>query len=331
MAHHRLSKTERTWRARLHEHTRLMLDGEALMERCPVWAARYLVAITVLECESARRRMLEAHHRSRQVEFYNAGLAFVLFYKVLLRIAHSLGHSGASPQESLLPVVDEGGQLDEEHARSMLRAGFEQMQQAPEAWTTFQQLLLTDQAVSSQDKNEAVAAVKGLVSAKISNAHVAELQDALRREGNNLDEFLGAAALEALSNRRPGEGLDAVRSKAVNALRREFHAKEGAELVEGATRDTDDEYELAAFVEREHRMQAIMAGLKQMAVEAGLSVNQREVILMASEGSSPEQIAQRTGRKRNQIYQEKHQALKKIRRHPDYPAIRGAWQSLRAV
>ncbi|CAA9305852.1 MAG: hypothetical protein AVDCRST_MAG93-4909, partial [uncultured Chloroflexia bacterium] len=313
----------RTWRARLHEHARLMRDGETLIERCPVWATRYLVTITALECEFARRRMLSAHLRDRRPEVYREGLAFILFYKVLLSIARSLGHSGVCPQKSLLPVVDEGGQLDEESARGMLRAGFEQMQQAPEGWTTLQHLLLTDQGVSSRDRNEAVAALEGLVRGKISNARIGSLSSVLKREGHHLAGVLGGAAFEALMNRRPGEGLDAVRSQAVNALRREFYNRKSAALVEGSTRAAGAEHELAAFAEQEHRTQA-MARLKRMAVEAGLSPNQREVFLMVSEGLSEAEIAQRTERKPNQVYQEKHQALKKIRRHPDLPALRSA-------
>ncbi len=61
-----------------------MRDGEALIERCPVWAARYLVTITVLECEYARRRMLEAHRGGRRVELYNEGLSCIFFKTFLL-------------------------------------------------------------------------------------------------------------------------------------------------------------------------------------------------------------------------------------------------------
>lgn len=114
-------------------------------------------------------------------------------------------------------MVDEGGQLDEESARGMLRAGFEQMQQAPEGWTTLQPLLLTDQSVSSRDRNRAVAALKGLVRGKIRNAQIGSLRAMLKREGHDLTDVLGAAAFEALMNRRPSEGLAAERSEGQTA------------------------------------------------------------------------------------------------------------------
>ena len=101
-------------RDRLREQERaLRKDGAALIKRHPVWAARSLVVETALAYEHARQGMAKALVRGRRVDLYVEGLSCILFYKVLSRIARSIGRSGASPQESLLGVVDEGCDLDE--------------------------------------------------------------------------------------------------------------------------------------------------------------------------------------------------------------------------
>src|SRR5918997_2548560 len=114
------------------------------------------------------------------------------WYNVAVCMALAVGQSGVRPWESLLPVVDEGGPLDEEGAQRMLRAGFEQMGQAPEGWATHKRLILLDPSASGRDKDEALAALTGLVDAVFSLYVMVKLRDALEREGVRRDseEFL---------------------------------------------------------------------------------------------------------------------------------------------
>jgi hypothetical protein len=280
-----------------------------------------LVVETVLECEYARRRITKALVCGDRVNVYVDGLTFFLFYKVLSRIARSIGHSGAPPQESLLGVVDEGGDLDDERARRMLRAGHDELlRNGREAWTMAHRLTYNDPDVSTREKERALAALTGLVDGMFSLKRAKNLRIALEREGvrGGSDEFvqlLANAVFEALHDAPSDQGLERLRSKVSSLLRNpretgqaEFEASQYA-TEPGNTDAWPTEGEMGSFAAREERMRLFHAENDKIA-RAGLSKQERQVFLMART-LTPKQIAGRLGRSPDQVGVELFRARKK--------------------
>ena len=316
-------------RDRLREQERLLREGGAtLIEHRPLWAARSLVVETALECEYARRRMAEAIARGDRVNLYVHGLTLLLFYKVLSRIARSVGHSGALPQESLLGVVDEGGALDDERARRMLRAGHDELlRSGREAWTMARRLTHNDPDVSTEEKERALAALTGLVDGVFSLTWAKNLRIALEREGvrGGSDEFaqlLASTVFEALHDAPSDQGLEGLRSK-VSSLLRNARETRRAEF-EASHYVTDPgnidprpaEGEMGSFAAREERMRLFHADNDRIA-RAGLSKQERQIFLMART-MTRKQIADRLERSPGQVGVELFRARKK------YAAVGGA-------
>jgi DNA-binding CsgD family transcriptional regulator len=309
-------------RDRLREQECLLRKGGAtLIERHPVWAARSLVVETALAYGLARREMAKARIRGRRVDLYVEGLSCILFYKVLSRIARSVGHSGISPQESLLGVVDEGCDLDDERARRMLRAGHDELLRGGrEVWTMAYRLTHNDPDVPTGEKERALAALTGLVDGVFSLTRAKNLRIALEREGvrGGSDEFvqlLANTVFEALHDAPPDQGLEGLRSKVSSLLRNpretrqaEFEASQYA-TEPGNTDAQPAEGEMGSFAAREERLRRFHAENDRIA-RAGLSKQERQVFLMART-LTPKQIADRLERSPGQVGVELFRARKK--------------------
>jgi DNA-binding CsgD family transcriptional regulator len=308
-------------RDRLREQERLLRKGGAtLIERHPVWAARSLVVETALAYGLARREMAKARIRGRRVDLYVEGLSCILFYKVLSRIARSVGHSGISPQEFLLGVVDEGCDLDDERARRMLRAGHDELLRGREVWAMAHRLTHNDPDVPTREKERALAALTGLVDGVFSLARAKNLRIALEREGvrGGSDEFvqlLANTVFEALHDAPPDQGLEGLRSKVSSLLRNpretrqaEFEASQYA-TEPGNTDAQPAEGEMGSFAAREERLRLFHAENDRIA-RAGLSKQERRVFLMART-LTLKQIADRLERSPGQVRVELSRARKK--------------------
>ena len=317
-------------RDRLREQERLLREGGAtLIEHRPLWAARSLVVETALECEYGRRRMAEAVVRGDRVNLYVHGLTFFLFYRVLSRIARSIGHSGISPQESLLGVVDEGGDLDDERARRMLRAGHDELlRSGREAWAMARRLTYNDPDVSTREKERALAALTGLVDGVFSLTWAKNLRIALEREGvrGGSDEFaqlLASTVFEALHDAPSDQGLEGLRSKVSSLLRNaretrqaKFEASQYAAEPGNIDARPAEEGKMGSFAAREERTRLFHADNDRIARD-GLSKQERQVFVMART-MTRKQIADRLERSPGQVGVELFRARKK------YAAVRGA-------
>jgi hypothetical protein len=311
-------------RDRLREQERLLRKGDAALKKGhldPVHAARSLVVETALAYGHARREMAKARIRGRRVDLYVEGLSCILFYKVLSRIARSVGHSGISPQEFLLGVVDEGCDLDDKRARRMLRAGHaELLRSGRRAWTMAYRLTHNDPDVSTREKERALAALTGLVDGVFSLTKTQSLRIALEREGvrGGSDEFvrlLAGTVFEALHDAPSDQGLEGLRSNVSSLLRNpretrqaEFEASQYA-TEPGNTDARPAEAEMGSFAAREERMRLFHAENDKIA-RAGLSKQERQVFLMARTLTG-KQIADRLERSPGQVGVELFRARKK--------------------
>lgn len=303
----------------LHRLNRLLSrGGNALIDQQPVAGAKLMVAVLVAEFEEARRGALRAHRNGRVADLYAEFITCLLLRNVLNRVAHAYGQAGRAPWEALLPVA-EASWADEQRAREMLRVGFEGLRQAPEAWTALYRVILEEPGMPSGERDRAAAALIGLVDARHGSSEATDLHIAMKRgEGEDFLDWVTLEVMEAVHQWQQGVGLDALRSNAINAMRRrferrqhEFETRRWAEGGEQNPEDRPEETELAAFAERERRMQLYGSENRKMA-EAKLSPNQRQVLVMRRTLKDKE-ISERTGRSPEQIRKELHEARKKRR------------------
>jgi hypothetical protein len=92
--------------------------------------------------------------------------------------------------------------LDEERARAMAKAAFKQMRLAHEGTLALVQLFFNDSRVPHRRRDDTAAVLAGLVRAKTHGAFTQDLEIALKREGHNVLDVLGAAALQVLVEHR---------------------------------------------------------------------------------------------------------------------------------
>jgi DNA-binding CsgD family transcriptional regulator len=149
------------------------------------------------------------------------------------------------------------------------------------------------------------AAVTGSFASRISLRKNKRLRDALGRERFDLLEQLPAEALAAWDERKPGDDLDALASRAANRLARALSPIRAPKRVD----NTEDD--LAEF----ERLETLRQQLRQLdALEhrAGLSLREAQVYRRLRQGMQPEAIAADLGITRNNVDQVKRNALKKL-------------------
>lgn len=316
-------------RSQLHEQERLLRGAdERLSEHHPVAALRSLVLNVEQQCYFAFCRMLLAQLHGRKADVYYEGLTYLIFHRVLVRIVQSWEHPAGDSCELPPQAVEGDAQLDEEGARRMLRAGHNELLRAREAWTTAYRLVREDPDVSVQEREQALAALTGLVDGVFSLTWFRDLKIALENEGvrRGSEEFvylLSGTLIEALDSAPSPRGLKGIRSKVSGLLRNPRvteQAKFKANLdAMGPTEINEKrlERELAGFAKsedagrakREDRMNLYQRENRKIA-RASLSANEYQVFLMART-MSPKKIAEKLGRSSEQVRQELSRARKK--------------------
>ena len=155
------------------------------------------------------------------------------------------------------------------------------------------------------------AGMTGMFAGRISLRKNVRLRNALDREQCDLLEQLPAEALAAWDERKPGDDLDALASTAANRLERALSFHRESKHVVDVEDVADLEDGLAEFVRLETLRQQ-WRQLDALEQRAELSKREWQVYRRFRQGMQPEAIAADLGITRNNVYQIKRNALRKL-------------------
>jgi len=155
------------------------------------------------------------------------------------------------------------------------------------------------------------AGMTGMFAGRISLRKNVRLRNTLDREQCDLLEQLPAEALAAWDERKPGDDLDALASTAANRLERALSFHRESKHVVDVEDVADLEDGLAEFVRLETLRQQ-WRQLDALEQRAELSKREWQVYRRFRQGMQPEAIAADLGITRNNVYQIKRNALRKL-------------------
>jgi DNA-binding CsgD family transcriptional regulator len=159
---------------------------------------------------------------------------------------------------------------------------------------------------------EAIAAgVTGICASRISLLTNRRLRDALERERCDLLEQLPAEAIAAWDERKPGDGIEVLVSTAANRVEKVLALLREPKHVADVEDVGDTEDDLAEF-ERLETLRQQSRQLDALEHRAGLSLREEQVYRRLRQNMQPEAIAADLGITRNNVYQVKRNALKKL-------------------
>jgi len=203
---------------------------------------------------------------------------------------------------------------NEEDARFVCRVWMEYMRLAPIVsivTTEHARVALEETWKDARDIprvcGEVIAAgATGMFASRISLRKNVRLRDALDREQSDLLEQLPTQAIATWDERKPGDDVDALASRAANRLAKALSPLREPKLV------ADVEDDLAEF-ERVETVRQQLCQLDALEHRAGLSLREKQVYRQLRQGVQPEAIAANLGITRNNVDQVKRNALKKLK------------------
>jgi len=283
-------------------------ERSALKQALP--SAKRLVAMVAWKYEEELRRVGDASRRGDAAEFWTAAVSVAALYLALRRMADACGDPGRDMWEALEPVLEDSWS-DEATARAILRAAFEEIRRPPDAATLAAYLLTSDSRVPRHDKDRAAEAIAGIVAARHSQGKANHLQQGLERWGYDLLDVLPGAVAEALRQRGRGNGFVALRSRAINSLRREFERKaREREYLPGLYEQLPDEIQ-EVIAGHEARVQYTLDRLER---RANFSAGEQGVWTRRRDGQTIAAIAGDMGITSHNVSAKLHTALRKMRK-----------------
>ncbi len=281
---------------------------EKAAKKQPVAFARLMVAHAVVACEESRERAWAAAEREDTETFWTEGVRTAALCLMLCRMAGACGIPEGrwwdASEEDLVRFW-----ADEERATAVVRAFVAEVRHRPDNAVLLAHLLIADPRVSARSKDRVAMETTGKVAATVKLVNIPALRTRLRRDGHDLLDVLPAAVCDALFRRQQGEGIKALRSNAINALRRQFEG-EVPKIEHLARTYQPSPDEIQEFIAQEE-IRSQLDGLER---HAGLSPQQGEVWGRLRKGQSNSQIATALAIKPNHVYNVKKEALRKLRR-----------------